>query len=100
MSKPTITLWSDANYFSPYVLSAYVALQEKGLPFSLKTIDLGSGEHLQPGWQGYALTRRVPLLDIDGFVRVDACLLCRTKMCRRFGDRNRPSRPRAACGSG
>ncbi|AST80777.1 TPA: glutathione transferase [Citrobacter freundii] len=67
MSKPNITLWSDANFFSPYVLSVYVALQEKGLPFSLKTVDLDNGEHLQPGWQGYALTRRVPLLEIDGF---------------------------------
>lgn len=48
MSKPAITLWSDANFFSPYVLSVYVALQEKGLPFTLKTVDLNSGEHLQP----------------------------------------------------
>lgn len=67
MSKPEITLWSDANFFSPYVLSVYVALQEKGLPFSLKTVDLSSGEHLQPSWQGYALTRRIPVLEIDGF---------------------------------
>ena len=67
MSKPEITLWSDANFFSPYVLSVYVALQEKGLPFTLKTVDLSSGEHLQPSWQGYALTRRVPVLEIDGF---------------------------------
>ena len=67
MSKPEITLWSDANFFSPYVLSVYVALQEKGLPFSLKTVDLSSGEHMQPSWQGYALTRRVPVLEIDGF---------------------------------
>ncbi|EBU5106830.1 glutathione S-transferase, partial [Salmonella enterica subsp. enterica] len=28
MSKPVIVLWSDANFFSPYVLSAWVALQE------------------------------------------------------------------------
>lgn len=67
MSKPEITLWSDSNFFSPYVLSVYVALQEKGLPFTLKTVDLSSGEHLQPSWQGYALTRRVPVLEIDGF---------------------------------
>ena len=67
MSKSAITLWSDANFFSPYVLSVYVALQEKGLPFTLKTVDLNSGEHLQPSWQGYALTRRVPVLEIDGF---------------------------------
>ncbi|EEW2624535.1 glutathione S-transferase, partial [Escherichia coli] len=25
MSKPAITLWSDAHFFSPYVLSAWVA---------------------------------------------------------------------------
>lgn len=48
MSKPAITLWSDAHFFSPYVLSAWVALQEKGLSFHIKTIDLDSGEHLQP----------------------------------------------------
>ena len=65
MSKPAITLWSDAHFFSPYVLSAWVALQEKGLSFHIKTIDLDSGEHLQPTWQGYGQTRRVPLLQID-----------------------------------
>ncbi len=51
MSKPAITLWSDAHFFSPYVLSAWVALQEKGLSFHIKTIDLDSGEHLQPTWR-------------------------------------------------
>lgn len=67
MSKPAITLWSDAHFFSPYVLSAWVALQEKGLPFHIKTINLDSGEHLRPTWQGYGQTRRVPLLQIDDF---------------------------------
>lgn len=67
MSQPEITLWSDASYFSPYVMSAYVALQEKALPFSLQTVDLDGGEHLQPGWRGYALTRRVPLLQHGDF---------------------------------
>lgn len=46
MSKPVIVLWSDANFFSPYVLSAWVALQEKGLSFTLKTRDLDQGEPL------------------------------------------------------
>ena len=67
MSQPAITLWSDANFFSPYVMSAYVALAEKGLSFSVKTVDLDSGAHLSPQWRGYALTRRVPMLEIDGF---------------------------------
>lgn len=67
MSEPAITLWSDADYFSPYVLSAYVALHEKGLPFSLKTVDLDNGAQHGAGWPGFHLTQRVPSLDIDGF---------------------------------
>lgn len=68
MSQPTLTLWSDSDFFSPYVMSVYVALQEKGLPFTLKTVNLDQGEHLQAGWRGYAATRRVPLLEVDDFV--------------------------------
>ena len=78
MSKPAITLWSDAHFFSPYVLSAWVALQEKGLSFHIKTIDLDSGEHLQPTWQGYGQTRRVPLLQIDDFELSESLLPLRS----------------------
>lgn len=67
MSEPAIILWSDANFFSPYVMSAYVALQEKGLPFILKTVDLEQGEQRKAGWTGYHLTCRVPVLEIEGF---------------------------------
>lgn len=67
MSQPEITLWSDADYFSPYVMSVYVALHEKALPFTLKTVDLSAGENLRPDWKGYTLTRRVPVLAIAGF---------------------------------
>ncbi len=41
--------------------------KKKGLSFTLKTRDLGKGEHLQPGWRGYALTQRVPVLEADDF---------------------------------
>lgn len=68
MSEPAITLWSDNEYFSPYVLSAYVALHEKALPFTLKTVDLASGAQHSAGWPGFRLTQRVPSLEIDGFV--------------------------------
>lgn len=40
---------------------------EKGLVCTLKTVDLADGEHLRPTWQGYALTQRVPLLQIEDF---------------------------------
>jgi len=52
MSQPAITLWSDANYFSPYVMSVYVALKEKGLTFTLKTVDLGAGNTSKPTGRG------------------------------------------------
>ena len=67
MSKPAITLWSDADYFSPWVLSAWVALHEKGLPFTLKTIELDSGAQHGAGWPGFHLTQRVPTLAMDDF---------------------------------
>ena len=67
MSEPAITLWSDSDFFSPYVMAVYVALHEKGLPFSLKTVDLDKGANNQNNWRGYSLTRRVPVLEIDGF---------------------------------
>ncbi len=67
MSKPVIVLWSDANFFSPYVLSAWVALQEKGLSFTLKTRDLDRENICNFGWRGYALTQRVPVLEADNF---------------------------------
>lgn len=67
MSQPEITLWSDADFFSPYVMSVFVALAEKGLRFQVETINLHDGQHLKSGWQGFSLTRRVPLLVVDGF---------------------------------
>lgn len=67
MSEPAITLWSDADYFSPYVLSAWVALHEKGVPFTLKTVDLEKGAQQTPGWPGFNQTQRVPVLEIEGF---------------------------------
>lgn len=65
MDRSEITLWGDENAFSPYVLSAYVALMEKGLTFTFKRLSLAHDEHLSPTWNGYSSTRRVPLLEVD-----------------------------------
>ncbi|MTD28709.1 glutathione transferase [Erwinia sorbitola] len=67
MSYPTILLWSDSNFFSPYVMSVYVALSEKGIPFSLKRVNLSSREHQQQAYGEVSLTRRVPTLQVDNF---------------------------------
>lgn len=68
MDYPKITLWSDASFFSPYAMSVYVALTEKGVPFSLKRVDLASAEHLSERYRDISLTARVPTLQIDDFL--------------------------------
>lgn len=62
-----ITLYADAQFASPYAMSAYVALSEKNLPFELLTLDLDKGENRQPGFAGLSLTQRVPTLCHAGF---------------------------------
>jgi glutathione S-transferase len=66
MSESTITLWSDADFFSLCHVCLCCAAGKR-LPFTLKTVDLEHGEQQKTGWTGYHLTRRVPVLEIDGF---------------------------------
>lgn len=55
-----LTLYVDANYDSPWAMSAFVALEEKGLPYQLKTVTLSKKETQRPEYG--ARTRRVPAL--------------------------------------
>src|SRR5687768_10313302 len=59
MPEP-LTLYVDSNYDSPYAMSAFVALEEKRLPYTLKTLHLKGGEHRQGSYR--AATGRVPAL--------------------------------------
>ena len=68
MSQPSLILYSDANYFSPYVMSAFVALTEKGIPFELETVDLAEAENLKDSYSAISVTRRVPTLTNGTFV--------------------------------
>ncbi|NVM76905.1 glutathione S-transferase [Duganella sp. SG902] len=65
-------LYVDSLYTSPYALSAFVALTEKGLPFSIKTVDLESGAQRQAAYAGRALTARVPALVEGDFVLTES----------------------------
>ncbi|VVD90278.1 glutathione transferase [Pandoraea fibrosis] len=55
-------LYVDAQFTSPYALSVFVTLREKGLPFDLRTVDLWQGAHHETGYADLSLTRRVPTL--------------------------------------
>ena len=57
-----LTLYVDANFLSPYAMSAYIGLQEKGLSFSIARVDLGAREQHAPAYAAVSLTRRVPTL--------------------------------------
>ncbi|WP_017345420.1 glutathione transferase [Pantoea sp. A4] len=68
MDYPAITLWVDSDFFSPYALSAYVALKEKGLDFQLRSVDLSSQQQTSDSYRAVSLTRRVPSLQVGEFL--------------------------------
>jgi glutathione S-transferase len=57
-----LTLYIDSNYVSPYAMWAFVALKEKRLPFTLKTVDLAAKQHHETGYEHLTLTGKVPAL--------------------------------------
>ena len=58
----SLTLYVDAQYASPYALSAFVALGIKQLPFELRTVDLSAAANHAPVFAALSMTRRVPTL--------------------------------------
>jgi glutathione S-transferase len=61
----SLTLYIDSNYLSPYALSAFVALREKGLAFTTIPVDLQAGAHRTGAMSALSATLRVPTLS-DG----------------------------------
>ena len=55
-------LYVDSNYVSPYALTAYVSLVEKGLAFDVEPLDLAQRANEDPRYARASLTRRVPTL--------------------------------------
>lgn len=60
-------LFVDNQFKSPYAMSAYVALIEKGIPFDIKTIDLDSRQNFTQTYCDISLTARVPTLQHGNF---------------------------------
>ena len=58
-------LYVDALYASPYAMSAFVALREKGVPFRMQTVNLQAGQNKEAEYTALSLTQRVPVL-VDG----------------------------------
>ncbi|HEX7645649.1 MAG TPA: glutathione transferase [Burkholderiaceae bacterium] len=62
-----LTLYVDSLRTSPYAMSVFVALKQKGLPFELRSVDLEAGENLAAEYGNLSLTRKVPLLVDERF---------------------------------
>ncbi|BDB30202.1 MULTISPECIES: glutathione transferase [Cupriavidus] len=62
MKENSLRLYADAQFASPYAMSAFVALHEKRLPFELSTVDLGSRANYDESYTAKSLTQRVPTL--------------------------------------
>nr|WP_285229497.1 glutathione transferase [Pseudomonas fluorescens] len=58
-------MYVDAQFTSPYAMSVFVALREKGLEFEVLTLDLDASENNAQGFANLSLTQRVPTL-VDG----------------------------------
>jgi glutathione S-transferase len=66
--NPSLVLYGEKFWYSPYVFTAFVALKEKGLEFETKVLDLARGDQSAAAYRDQSLTARVPALDHDGFV--------------------------------
>lgn len=62
MTDARLRLYVDAQFISPYAMSAFVVLKEKGIEFSMVPVDLDAGENRTQDYADLSLTQRVPTL--------------------------------------
>lgn len=67
MNDSKLCLYVDAQFTSPYAMSCFVALREKGIAFRMNTLDLATREHQARDYSHLSQTQRVPTLVHDGF---------------------------------
>jgi glutathione S-transferase len=66
-SDHQLKLIVDRQFLSPYAMSVFVTLLEKGIPFHIEPIDLNSHHNLQPPYRDDSLTARIPAIEHNNF---------------------------------
>ena len=66
-NKADIILYVDSRFISPYAMSVFVTLTEKGIPFQTRRIKLESKENLKQDYAKISLTQRVPAITHGDF---------------------------------
>ncbi|MHB2247732.1 glutathione transferase [Pseudomonas fitomaticsae] len=62
MNDSRLRLYVDAQFTSPYAMSCFVTLREKGIEFEMSTLDLDKLENQASDYARLSLTQRVPTL--------------------------------------
>ncbi|MGB3122986.1 MAG: glutathione transferase [Pseudomonas sp.] len=62
MNLPSLRLYVDAQFTSPYAMSVFVTLREKGVAFDTLTLDLDTAQNQAADFTTLSLTQRVPTL--------------------------------------
>jgi glutathione S-transferase len=76
MPAPSLTLYVDSLYFSPYAMSVFVALKEMGLEFDIETLNLEKGEQRRSPFSKRSGTARIPTLRHDDFWLSESSAIC------------------------
>ena len=67
LGNQPFTLYVDSTYSSPYAMSVFVTLTEKGIPFTVKEVNLYERENRKTDYAQLSLTSRVPTLSQGDF---------------------------------
>lgn len=89
-----IKLLVDAQYASPYALSAYVALREKAVDFEIDTVDLNAGAQGTAALRAQSPTWRVPTLIHGDFTLTESSAIAEYVDEMFLGQRLYPLDPR------
>jgi glutathione S-transferase len=65
--KASLVLYAEENWDSPFVFTAFVALEEKKVPFEVRVVDLSSREQKAPAYVEKFALGRVPALEHGDF---------------------------------
>ena len=69
-------LYVDSNYLSPYAMSVFVGLREKGLSFDTILINFDKAENYAPQYTGFSTSLRVPAINDKGFRLCESSAIC------------------------
>ncbi|WP_369302357.1 glutathione transferase [Pseudomonas sp. N2-5-1-1] len=75
MHPRPLRLYVDSQFTSPYAMSVFVTLREKGLTFDMLTLDLDTAQNQTADFTQLSLTQRVPTLVEGEFALSESCAI-------------------------